>query len=341
MTDKKNSYFAEALSLMTATIPLLLTRLAVYMGFFFIAMLWFGFWGGLGLFLGAVLNSGMGVFICFVIAVGFGWPMWRLARKYVLYMVKAPHVAAMTEVMLGRDVPKGAGQFGYGKEIVENYFKDASVLWLVHEAVDAAVRGLSRTITRFTRWLPDSLKKLRNIILAIIRRAAGYIDEAIFSHTIAQRHTNVYEGATEGLILYAQNTKPILITAAKTYLLGKALNFVLFAMFMIPALITTAVIARAIEGAPGELLVLFGAAIALMAARFIELAIFEPFALAYTMVTFRRETENQQPNPEWEAKLRPLHRKVGELFDLRDEHASEQIARQNLTAHDPSINPAN
>ncbi len=322
MATAKGSYMKEALGLLAATIPMLLTRLAVYAVFFFIALMWFGFWGGLGLFLGAVLESGMGVLICFIIAIGFGWPMWRLARRYVLYMVKAPHVAAMTEVMLGRDVPKGPGQFAYGKKIIETYFKDVTVLWLVHEAVDAAVRSLSRRISRLTRWLPQSMQKLRQIILTIIRRAASYVDDAILSYAIAQRNPNAYDGAVQGLILYAQNTKAIVITAAKIYVIGKVFNLLLLVMFMVPGLLFTAMVGRSMDGY-GELLVLFGAAMAFLLARFIELAIFEPFALAYTMVTYRRETEGQVPDPEWEAKLKPIHKKVGRLFAARDEKAEE------------------
>jgi hypothetical protein len=326
MVTKKGSYMKEAMGLLMATVPLLLTRLAVYAGFFFLALLWFGFWGGLGLILGGVFESGAGVLICFLIAICFGWPAWRLARKYVLYMVRAPQVAAMTEVMLGRDVPRGPGQFQYGKEIIQSYFKDVTMLWLVHEAVDAAVRALARRITRFTRWLPQNMQKLRNIVLEILRRAASYVDEAILSHAVAKRYPNAYEGAVEGLVLYAQNSRAIVLTAAKIYVVGKVMSFLLFVMFMVPALLVTAMIGRSIDGY-GELLVLFGAAMAFLGARFLELALFEPFALAYMMVTFRRETEGQEPDPAWEEKLKPLHRKVGELFARRDEKAKELARR--------------
>ncbi len=322
MTDQQQgSYAAEAISLMKSTVPLLVTRMGIYAVFGAVALAWFGFWAGLALTLGYFLESVVGVIICLILSLGFAWPLWRLARKYVLYLVRAPYVAAITELMMGRDVPEGFGQFGYGKEIVEKYFVDVSVLWIVHEAVQGVVRTFARTVMSFTRWLPGSLKKLRNMAIKIVHRAGIYVDDAVFSYTIAQRNPKAYEGATDALLLYAENPKPILMTAAKTYVIGKVITGLLSLLFIVPTLLIVGVIGSQIGGAASELVMIFGVVMAIFAAHITELALFEPFALAYAVVTFHRETEGQQPNPEWQEKLEGASDKVKELFDRRGEMA--------------------
>ena len=310
----KRSYLKEATSLLGATLPLLGLNVAIYAAFFFVALIWFSVWIGMAILLGRF--SGVAAVVCLIIAVGAGGWGWRLARRYLLYMVKGAHIAAMTEIMLGRDVPRGVAQISYGQEIIKKYFKDVSLLFGLDMLIDGIVRRFTRTAQSILNFLPlpQQARQLVALIRKIIERSASYVDEAILSYAIARQEENVFHSARQGLVLYAQSYKPILITTVKFYVVAKIFSFLVFFGFMIPAL--------ALSVFEIEWLVFGAVILAIVAARLVELALFEPFALAYVMVTFHRETEGKQPNPEWDQKLQGLSDKFKELVQKAETFAT-------------------
>lgn len=310
MAAQSPSYMKEALSLLTKTVPLLGLNALVYFAFFMVAVIWFSVWTALAVAGATFIHGFVGIF-CFVIAVGFGGWVWRMARRYLLYMVKGAHIAAMTETMCGRDVPGGIAQIKYGQEIIKKYFRDASMLFGLDMLVNGVVRALTGTVVRITNFLPlpGSARKLVRIIRQIINRSLSYVDEAILAHAIRRREPNVWASARHGTILYAQSYKGILLNTAKLYVLGKVFDVVFFAILLVPFLGAAALL----DEAAGGFVFVAGLILAGVGSRFIELAIYEPFALAYVMVTFQRETEGQEPDPEWDQKLQNMSGKFREI----------------------------
>lgn len=302
----RGSYLKEATGLLGATLPILGVNVAIYAAFFFAALIWFAAWGGLAFLLGRL--SGVAAGFCLLVAIGLGGWAWRFSRRYLLYMVKGAHIAAMTEIMMGRDVPRGLDQLAYGQKIIKKYFKDVAMLF----GLDMLVRGIVRRITwklqRLANWLTFGQKDLRKLIALvrkIVERATSYVDEAILSYTIAQDEKNIFESARKGIILYAQASKPILLSTIKFYVIAKIFSLLVFVGLMIPAL--------ALSLFQIEWLVFLGIILAFFGTRLIELAFYEPFALAYMMVTFYRETEHQAPNAEWDQRLQEMSSKFKEL----------------------------
>jgi hypothetical protein len=64
-------------------------------------------------------------------AIGFGLTAIILyfLRQYLLYLVKAAHIAVLVEILDGRAIPGGQGQIGYRASFVKNHFAQASVLF--------------------------------------------------------------------------------------------------------------------------------------------------------------------------------------------------------------------
>ena len=197
--QQNESYFKGAVGLLAGTTPLLAINMAIYAAFFFAALIWFGVWGGLGLLLARFAE--MAGLICFVIALATGGWAWRLARRYLLYMVKGAHIAAMTEIMCGREVPKGPGQVAYARGLMETYFKDVSQLFLLDGLVKAAVKSVTGTVVSLTRIipLPGDFRRLINLIRMIVNRSLSYVDEAIMSFAVQRRETNVWNSASDGI----------------------------------------------------------------------------------------------------------------------------------------------
>ena len=301
--------------------PLLGLNALVYIAFFIIAVVWFSVWTALAV-LGTTLIHGFVGLFCFVIAVGFGGWIWRIARRYLLYLVKGAHIAAMTDTMTGRDVPGGLNQIKYGQEIIKKYFKDVSMLFGLDMLINGVVRALTGTVVNITNILPlpGSARKLLRVIRTIINRSLSYVDEAILSHAIRRREPNVWASARHGTILYAQGYKGILLNTAKIYVLGKVLDVVLFAVLLVPFL----GIAALLDTAAGGFVFLAGLILAAIGSRLIELAFYEPFALAYVLVTYHRETEGLEPDPEWDQRLQDMSGKFREIVGKADSFTPEK-----------------
>lgn len=236
MSQRDVSYWSIAVSLITRTLPFIGVNTAVYAVFFAISAVWFGLWGGLAWVAGSVLHIPVLAYVFIIIGcVIFGGAL-KYARRYLLYMVKGAHISAMTELLKGGELPGGMNQFHYGREVVEKRFKDVSMLFVLDSLVKGALRSLQNNILRIAHWLPlpDMFDGLVQIATQIMRRALTYVDEAVLSYAIYRDEDNVWDSARHGVLLYAQSYKPILITAAKIWLLGRVVGFVLFLFFCFP-----------------------------------------------------------------------------------------------------------
>lgn len=305
-------YFKQAVGLITATIPMLGVNMVVYGLFFFASVLWFLIWGGLAFLLSKI--TPVAAYICVIFALAAGGGLTHFAKRYILYLVKGAHIAAMTEKLMGRNIPGGFEQLAYGRKIIETRFKDVSMLFGLDVLITATLKAISRKILNIASWLPlpGGAKNVMEIAVKIVERSLTYVDEAILSYAIYRNEDNVWNSARHGIVLYGQCYKPILITAAKSYALGKVLFISIFVIFAGPAyLISLLFAASDIVG----IIQIFIFILAAIAAWLIQLALFEPFALAYTMVTFHREIAGKVPDPAWDQRLQGLSKSFKEIAD--------------------------
>ncbi|TIV05161.1 MAG: hypothetical protein E5V94_14365, partial [Mesorhizobium sp.] len=64
-------------------------------------------------------------------------------REYILYVLKAGHIAVMVHLIDGHDVPDGQGQIAYAKEVVSQRFAGANILFVVDQLVKGAIRAIT------------------------------------------------------------------------------------------------------------------------------------------------------------------------------------------------------
>lgn len=330
MSQGNESHAKTALSLVTRTLPFVGVNVLIYGAFFLASLIWFGLWGGLALLM-ANMNLGVISVVCVIIGFGAGAGLVKYARRYLLYLVKGAHIATMTELLDGGELPEGMNQYQYGRQIVEDQFKDVSLLFGLDTLVDGALRALQRKVLRISSWLPlpQGARKLVRLATEIVNRALTYVDEAILSYAVHRGEENVWNSARHGIILYAQSYKPILITAAKVWLLGKVIAFLLFAFLMVPAI----VVSLAVETLAIQLIAV---ALALVGAWATKAALFEPFALAYTLVTYHRSIAGQTPDPEWDERLQGASGKFRELVGKAEEAGAKKLEAAPNEAHDAS-----
>jgi hypothetical protein len=305
-----NFSFGRAIEMVVKTLPFIVLRLIVYAGIALTYVFTVGVGGALGWGFGhfGAADGGPASGALWGSLIGFGLVSAALyfAREYLLYLVKAAHIAVLVEVYDGRTVPAGQSQIGFGTTFVKTHFAEASVLFGVDLLIKAVLRSLFRTINFFSAFLPIApLQSLIRIAEAFVRMSLTYVDEIILAHLIRTRTTNPWGTARDGLILFAQNYGHFLKNAAWLSVMMWALTFVLFTILLAPA---TAFVAL-VHSTSG--MWAFGFAVVFAVA--VKKAIMEPIAIAALMQVYFQEIEGQTPNAEWSERLERVSSRFRDL----------------------------
>jgi len=314
----------RALGLMGQTLPFIVFRIVVYFGIAVAFVLVTGVGAGIGWGIGAfgdvdfrAAATTWGGLAGFGITAGAIF----LAREYILYLVKAGHIAVMIELMDGRGVPQGRSQISYATEIVRERFVETSVLFGVDQLVKGVLGAILGLIQGLASLMPiPGVQNIVGIVRAFLRVAIGLTDEVILGYLMRTRTVNPWEGAQTALILYAQNYKVMLKNAAWLTVVTYVLALVVFLVMLAPA----AALVWFIPNAWGA----GGVVFALIFAWAVKAALIEPFAIAAMMDVYFRVIEGQSPDPEWQQRLAQVSRKFRDL----GEKAVNWVAPQKPSA---------
>jgi hypothetical protein len=315
---------ARALGLMLKTLPFVMLRVAVYFGVAVAYVLATGTGAGIGWGVGGFGDEGFRASTTLwggVIGFGLTAAVMYLLREYILYIVKAGHIAVLIKLLDGERMPEGRSQITYAREEVTKRFAQASVLF----GVDQLVKGVLRAITGLVRGIVSILpipgaQLLVSVVQAFLRIAVGFIDEVILAYAIRTKSNNAWASAQTALVLYAQNYKPMLKNAAWLALIVYGLSFVVFLVMLAPAALAVYLIPGAWSAG--------GVIFALLFAWAVKAALLEPFAITCMMDVYFRTIEGQVPDPAWEAKLENLSRK---FRTLKEKAATYQPPRATDT----------
>ncbi|AVF02688.1 MULTISPECIES: hypothetical protein [Devosia] len=318
----------RALGLMLKTLPFVLLRIAIYFGVAVAYVLVTGTGAGIGWGVGGFGDEGFRASTTFwggLIGFGLTAAVMYLLREYILYVVKAGHIAVLIKLLDGEQMPEGRSQIAYARQEVSQRFAQASVLF----GVDQLIKGVLRAITGLVRGIVSILpipgaQQMVSVLQAFLRIAVGFIDEVILAYAIRTGSTNAWASAQTGLILYAQNYKPMLKNAAWLALIVYGLSFLVFLVMLAPAALAVYLIPGAWSAG--------GLIFALLFAWAVKAALLEPFAITCMMQVYFRTIEGQVPDPAWEAKLDNLS---GKFRTLKEKAQNYQPPRATDTAAAP------
>jgi len=289
----------QALRLMARTAPFVIFRIIVYFGVTVAIILATGTGAGMGWGVGAFGDEGFRANTTFYGgALGFGLTVGVIyfLRDYLLYIVKAGHIAVMVEIMQGGSVPGGRGQIDYARGVVTERFGQASALFALDQLIKGVVGAVTGLMQGLMSFLPiPGLSNVMGVLRAYLKLAVGLVDEVILAHAIRTKSDNPWSSAREALVLYGQNARAMLVNAAWLTLIVWVLAFVVFLLMLAPA----AAVVWLIPGSWSA----GGLVFAVVFAWAVKVALIEPFAVACMLQVFFKVTEGQTPNPEWEAKL--------------------------------------
>ena len=299
----------QAFGLMLRTAPFIVLRMAVYFGIAVGIMLATGVGAGIGWGIGAfgepdfqaTTTAYGGVF-----GLGAAGAVLYFVREYILYMVKAGHIAVLVELVEGRDIPGGKGQIEYARRQVQERFATSTVLFGLDQLIKGILRAFNRAFFSIATLLPipgaAGAMKFLNTIIAL---SLTYLDEVILAYLMKTRTDNPWAGGRTALILYAQNYTKFLKNAVWLAIIIWAATLVVFLVVLGPV----ALLVGLFPGTAGPLTLI----VALVFAWGIKQALIEPIGMTALMQVYFKVTEGQVANPEWEAKLEKVSSKFREL----------------------------
>ena len=286
-----------AFGLLRRTAPFLVFRIGVYVGIGAAYLLATGAGAALGRALGGLGGADFrdgatvwGGVAGFAVTAG----LLYLLRGYILYLVKAGHVAVMVEVLEGQAPPPD--QVAFARKAVSARFGEASVLFALDQLVKGVAQGITGLVQGVLSAFPvPGARNAASVLRAYLRVAVGLVDEVILAHALRVGADNPWAAGREALVLYAQNARPMLVNAAWLAAIVHGLTLVLFLVLLAPAVTLAGML-------PGPWAA-GGVAAALLLAWALKAALFEPFAIACLLQVFFGLTRHQEPNPNWTAKL--------------------------------------
>jgi hypothetical protein len=302
---------SQSFSLMGKTMPFILFRLVVYVGIAIAYVIATGIGAGVGFGVGSFWGSDgqiSGSLWGGIFGFGLTAAVLYFLREYILYVVKAGHIAVLVELIDGRPVPGGQGQIEYATKVVKSRFAETSVLFAIDQLVKGVLRAVIGLAQGLAALLPiPGLQQIVGLIRAFLQIAVGFVDEVILAYAIRTNATNPWQSAQTALVLYAQNYKPMLRNAAWLVVITYGLAILVFIAMLIPAGTLVAIF----QNEWGAASIVF----AIVFAWAVKAAVLEPFAICCMMQAYFKVIEGQTPDPEWDAKLTSVSRKFKEIKD--------------------------
>ncbi|ESZ54766.1 hypothetical protein NL532_26355 [Mesorhizobium sp. C120A] len=302
----------RSVSIMIRTWPFIALRMIIYFGITLAYIVATGSGASVGYGVGHVSTDPDGPlsFALWGGIVGIGVVSIALywIREYILYVVKAGHIAVMVHLIDGREIPNGQDQIAYAKEVVKERFAEANILFVVDQLVKGAIRAITGLIGGIAAFLPiPGLGGLVAFINTVIRLSLTYVDEIILGYNIRINSSSPFETARQGVVLYAQNGKTMVKNAVWLAVIMWGVSFVIFLLMLAPA----AAIMWFIPGQLGG----WAFVLAILLAWAFKAAFIEPFAIACLMQVYFKTIEGQVPNAEWDQRLAEGSSKFRELRD--------------------------
>jgi hypothetical protein len=299
-----------ACGLLIRTMPYAFARFGILLAYSVACIIWMIVAFGGAAWFGTHIAGAFGVLWFVLCIVGVGW-FWGTVLRYALHLLACGHVAVLTELIVRGQVGNGSeSMLSYGKRVVLARFGEANILF----GMNMLVRGILNTFHRTLDWIDQmipipGLESLSSLVTMILRAATRYLDKVILSYNLARNDGNSWVGAREGLVYYAQNAKPILMTSIWIVILERVLTVVLWLLLLAPAAAITVMLPTSVRQSGGIVTVL----IAILLAGTLRSAFIKPLFLIMMMVRFHTLAENQPINQAWDDRLAAVSDKFSTL----------------------------
>jgi len=253
-----------------------------------------------------LFNSGGVGIIMFIVWLAATAVIRFVIMHYIGYLVKAGHIAVITEAVITGRIPEN--QVAYGKEKVKERFATSNVYFAVDKLITAAVKQIQHGIGKLgdaLSFLPG-MGALTGLVKYFIELSLGYVDECCLGYTFYKKEHDAFKSAADGVVIYAQNWKILLGNAAKTMaMVVLGLIVITFGLFLVLGILFR------ILSWPGWIAFIISIFIALA----VKFAFIDSFILTRTMVTYMGVAPATEITYDLYSKLCNISQKFRELFD--------------------------
>jgi len=306
----QDASLTTAFGLLMRTSPYAMARFGVLLTVSVVTIVWYVVTFGGWLFLGSKVHPIAGYGWLFFGLTIYGY-LWRTLVRYFLYMLKAGHIAVLTELLTkGTIGSSNEGMFEYGKRIVTERFGQMNAMFALDLLVHGVVRAFNRTLDWIANLIPiPGLSGVASVVKAVVYSATTFVDETILSYSLARGDENVFRSSQDGLIYYAQNSKEVLKTGVWIVILDKVSTLATWLVMLIPATLLTWILPASIQG-------IGGLGVFLVAALFawnLRAAFLEPLFLIMIMTKFHVCARDQAIDAEWDERLTAVSKQFVEL----------------------------
>lgn len=296
--------FGAAFRIMLKTAPIMLLRLGLYLGFWVVSIVYLAAVAGIGYVLAQVWPPSAAIVA--VVAIIALIPLYRLANRYVFYLVKAAQLAVVVHILEAGDLPPGVSQFAYGKDRVAERFGEVSVMFVVDALIAGVIRSFSNLVTSMLSWIPGGVGGLiGGVATRIVHYAGNYVDEAILARAFWRKDESVWQSAKEGVVLYGMVWKPLLVNAIALM----ALSYIPFVLVVVLLAAPAGLLLGALSQGLGALSIV----VVLVLALLVKVALGDSFAMIAMVAAYYHATRGLAPDPAMEARIASMSDKFGEI----------------------------
>lgn len=291
-------HLSDALALTLKTLPFIWLRGALYVAFGIFGILYFA----VLLWLAKIFGDAGGIAgLIFLAATAGFFVIARLFRYYVLYLIEVAHISVISILIRDGKLPEGVDQVSFGKQFITDKFKDVSILFLVQQTIKGVINSFHRLVVSIEQILPiPGLDGVGKLVGILVNFSVVFVVQAILSFVIIRKQDNVWEGARDGILLYAQSWKSILFNSAVYGLINSVAFVVFFLLVAAPISVLFANKSLAVLAA-------------VIVAYVLKHALIAPLAMSAIILTFHEETEGKSPDPVWKERLESVSKKFVEL----------------------------
>ncbi|TVQ87861.1 MAG: hypothetical protein EA400_10120 [Chromatiaceae bacterium] len=298
---------ATAIGLLRKTMPYALMRFGILLAVSIGTLIWLGATVGGGVWLGEFVHPfiGMGWLIG-----GFGLYgyIWYMVVRYGLYLIKAGHIAVLTELITRNQIDTGEKHmFAYGKDVVLARFKEVNMLFGLDLLIAGVIKAFNRTLDFVGRLLPvPGMQGLTQLVGLLLNAMTTHIDETLFSYNLARGDDNPWRSSRDGLVYYAQNAMDILKTAVWIVILEKILTVITWLLLLLPAFGVAYLM-------PGSQVAIWAFVIAALFAWNVKSAFLHPLFLIMIMTRFHVSVRGQPIDETWDTRLERISGKFAKI----------------------------
>lgn len=162
----------------------------------------------------AAKEAVIGIIIALILCP-IGLSIYSFGCKYISYMIKAAHVAAIGELSVTGTIPQGMTVVQFGKSKVKERFVASNVYFGLDKLVTGAVKQIQNMITKVGNVFGniEIVQKIVSILNLFVEIVLGYVDEAVLARVFYKKEESAWKASADGVVLYFENWKEILKNA--------------------------------------------------------------------------------------------------------------------------------